>query len=251
MAEAGAPGFERADPAYEAVIHSDFMPPIEVPQGYIPQTATWRPLRLDMRDHPRPGRLVVFDGIDGAGKSSLISRLGSYLSDRGQQHIVVKTPTDDVRDSWVWRAFFHPDHVEDRHLVDVYAMTMVTLGDRLIFQRKVVDPALAAGQWVICDRYVLSSAAFHADIVHQLLTRALFQPDLSVVVDVSPQEAVRRIRGRDYESLHPEDPERFETARSRLLDLAAVNQYTVIDTTNSSVDESFASLQAEADKLLG
>ena len=96
-------------------------------------------------------------------------------------------------------------------------------GDRLVHQRRVVEPTLREGTWVICDRYILSSAAFHTDLVHQLLTRSLLRPDLGVVVDVAPAEALRRIQARDYEELHPEDPHRHTTARDRLLMLARMH----------------------------
>jgi dTMP kinase len=223
---------------------------VEVHDDYVPGLVPWRLHRLQLREHPYPGRFISFDGIDGSGKSSLIRQLSAYLDQQGQAHLVMKTPSEDVRQSWVWKAFFDADHLGERPEVDTYGMSIMSFGDRIVHQRRVVEPALRAGTWVLCDRYIMSSAVFQADLVHQLLARTLIRPDLGVVVDVEPGEALRRIGERGTEKPHPHDPGRHLTARERLRVLAGHNDFMLIETTSAAVHESFEMLRDGVDALL-
>ena len=223
---------------------------VEVPDDYVPGLVPWQLQRLQLRAHRYPGRFISFDGIDGSGKSSLIQQLSAYLDKQGQAYLVMKTPSEDVRQSWVWKAFFDADHLADQPEVDTYGMSIMSFGDRIVHQRRVVEPALRAGTWVLCDRYIMSSAAFHTDVVHELLARTLIRPDLGVVVDVEPGEALRRIGERGTEKLHPHDPGRHLTARERLRVLAGYNDFLLVETTSAAVHESFEALRERVDALL-
>src|SRR5262245_13872659 len=131
-------------------IESGKFPVVQLPEHYRPDQEPWCPLRLDLQRHNYPGKLIVFEGIDGSGKTTLINALSSYLKDRGQDHIIIKTPSEDLRATWVWKAYFDQTLGISRDEVNVFGLSIMAFGDRLVHQSYVTEPALRAGKWVLC-----------------------------------------------------------------------------------------------------
>ncbi|MCK9542683.1 MAG: dTMP kinase [Novosphingobium sp.] len=148
------------------------------------------------------GRFITFEGGEGAGKSTQAKLLAQNLADRGIAVCLTREPggtpgAERIRsllletqgDGWNARAeallfaAARSDHVE-----------------------RLIRPALEAGEWVICDRFIDSSRAYQggaggltdADILalHGVGTGGLL-PDLTLLIDVDPQEAQRRTKRRD------------------------------------------------------
>lgn len=222
---------------------------MKIPKDYTPGEEQWQPFQMEFQTHNYPGKFIVFEGIDGSGKTTFINALSRYLEDRGQEYLVTKTPTYDIRNTNVWRGFFDESHEVDRSAIDGYGLSLLTFGDRLLHQRKVVEPTLRAGKWVLCDRYILSSAAHQSSLVHRLLIRLLIRPDLGVLVDVDPAEAIRRIQGRTYEKLHSRDARRFSYTRERLEMIGSANGFIKIGTTHTSLEDSFEELKKYVDEI--
>lgn len=210
----------------------------------------WRPLPLELQSHPYPGRLITFEGVDGAGKSCLVKALARYLDARGQPHIVTKTPSEDVRRMWTWRAWSDGSRNVPRSALNGYGLNIIALGDRLVYQGLVVEPALRAGKWVLCEKYVLTSVAYESDPVHEELAGMLIRPDLGIVVDVPPEEALRRLRDRPEEDEHPDDAAEILQLRDRLVALARRNEHVVVSTAASPVERSIEQLRPYIDRLL-
>jgi dTMP kinase len=210
----------------------------------------WYPLQLDLREHDYPGRLVAFEGIDGSGKTSMIHLLAAYLDQRGQPHLVTKTPGDDVRNMRAWRAWHDGSWGVPRDEIDVFGLNIIALGDRIVHQRQVMEATLRRGVWVLCDRYVLTSVAFFSTQIHKELTSLLIRPDLGILIDVEPDEPRRRVRSRGSEDEHPADLDEKPLIRKRYLELAGLNHHVVVNNTSSSVDRSFARIVQYVDALL-
>jgi len=210
----------------------------------------WVPLELKLQSHPYSGKLIVFEGVDGAGKTSLITALSEYLRDRGQPYLLTKTPTDDVRQMWAWRAWSDGSYNVPRAKIHGYGLSIIAFGDRLVHQGQVVEPALKAGKWVLCDRYILTSVAYESGPVHKELAQLLIRPDLGIVVDVIPEEALRRIRQREHEDEHPSDSTEIPLLRERYLRLARLNGHIVISTTSSTIDRSLDQLYPYLERML-
>ena len=101
----------------------------------------------------RKGRLIVFEGIDGTGKSTHIGHLRKYLEDRGVEVVQSFEPTRGpwgrmLRDSAV------TGRLSVREEVDLF------LKDRREHVETLIAPALARGAWVLLDRYYLSMMAY-------------------------------------------------------------------------------------------
>lgn len=210
----------------------------------------WHPLQVDMQPHPYPGNLIVFEGVDGAGKSTLLSMLAEYLGGKVPGLTVTKTPSDDVRQMWAWRAWSDGSYGIPRDELHGYGLSIIAFGDRLVHQRHVVEPALRRGDWVICDRYVITSVAYECSSVHAELGKLLIRPDLGFLAHVDPGEAVRRLRKRDYEDEHPEDESDIHMLSDRFVTLAKLNGHHLINTYNQTPAESFRQMLPHVERLL-
>ncbi len=149
----------------------------------------------------RRGRFISFEGGEGAGKSTQIGLLASWLVERG---CVVKTTREPGGTEGAERI---------RKLLvegDVSAWTPMTeallhYAARREHVVRVVEPALAAGHWVLCDRFSDSTMAYQG-FGHRLgrapiaaLHRTAigrFKPDLTLVLDIPVDEGLSRAAQR-------------------------------------------------------
>jgi len=142
------------------------------------------------------GRLVAFEGIDGAGKSTQLGRLAARL--RGEGHAVVETrePTDGpwgrrIREMARSGARVAPEE-ELRWFVE----------DRREHVAAVIRPGVDAGAIVLTDRYFLSTVAYQGARgldPQRLLAEAEREfplPDLAIVLDVDPTAGLARVASR-------------------------------------------------------
>lgn len=143
----------------------------------------------------RKGRLIVFEGIDGTGKSTHIGQLRKYLEGKGLEVVQSFEPTRGqwgrmLRDSAVTGRLSVEDEVE------------LFLKDRREHVETLIAPALARGAWVLLDRYYLSMMAYQgARGVDTSVIRAANEefapvPDAVVWLDIPVSVALERIGGR-------------------------------------------------------
>jgi len=143
------------------------------------------------------GRLVVFEGLDGCGKSTQIARLAESLQKAGHDPLVTREPTDGEYGRRI-RAMAHGEappvarEEELRWFVE----------DRREHVAGSVAPALAAGRHVLCDRYFLSTAAYQGarglDAMRILAQgEAEFPiPDLVLLLVLDVETALARVHAR-------------------------------------------------------
>lgn len=159
-----------------------------------------------------PPRFIVLDGMDGAGKSSQVGPLVSWLEARGRRVTTCRDPGatpagDAIRAILLDR--------RDLHLEPTAEM-LLYMAARAQLVAEVIEPALARGEWVISDRYLLSNVVYqgHAGGLDPAAIRGVGavatggrMPDLVLVLDVDLATAARRLarpldklenRGDDY-----------------------------------------------------
>ncbi|MBE0582485.1 MAG: dTMP kinase [Desulfofustis sp.] len=152
------------------------------------------------------GRLIVFEGIDGTGKSTQLSLLQHHLEDRGYSVVATREPTDGVYGQKIRALYRSRDTVSREEELALF------IADRRDHVAAVLAPALAGGQIVLCDRYFLSTAAYQGAAgldPDRIIARNAFAPtpDLALLFELDPREALRRItehRGdqpNDFEQL--------------------------------------------------
>ena len=154
---------------------------------------------------PGPGRFLVLEGIDGAGKSEQARRLAAWLRERGECVVETREPTDGV---WGqrYRAWARGDlRGKPEEVLRLF------VEDRIEHVARVIGPTLEAGSIVVCDRYVASTLAYQAaqgldrDHVAKRMERENFpRPDLALWLRLPVAQALER--------LGPTANERFERA---------------------------------------
>lgn len=154
------------------------------------------------------GRFIVVEGIDGCGSTTQVARLVASLSARGLDARATAEPTDGPVGRLI-RAALASRLVDGRGAprppFDWATFALLFAADRADHVEREIAPALAAGAWVVSDRYDLSSLAYQsataaegADAIAWIraLNRCARRPDLTLVLDVAPTVAAARRRDR-------------------------------------------------------
>lgn len=186
------------------------------------------------------GLFVVFEGVEGAGKSTHLQLLGEHLSERGVPHRIVREPGGTDAGERIRRVVLDAD-------LEVAPRTelLLMLAARAEFVERLVRPALREGEVVLADRYELSTFAYQGvarglglDRVRELNGFATdgLRPDALVLLDVSAETGLRRKSGEP----HPDRMEREDADFHR----AVAGAYRRL------ADEEGASLAATPDGLI-
>ena len=149
-------------------------------------------------DGPR-GRLITVEGVEGAGKSTQVETLQAYLGARGVSVLATAEPDGTPLGASIRRVLGEVDRVTPLTEALLFAAS------RAEHVQRVIRPALAAGQVVLCDRYVDSTVAYQGygrgislETIAQLnrLATEGCLPDLTLVLDLDVAEGLRRVRAR-------------------------------------------------------
>lgn len=142
------------------------------------------------------GILIVFEGIDGSGKSTQLRRTAAALRARGLDILETGEPTKGL-----WgRKIREMARTTDRVPRETELAWFIK--DRREHMRDVVEPALAAGRIVLCDRSYFSTVAYQGargfDPAELLAdSQAEFgRPDLVLFFDIDPEEGLARVAAR-------------------------------------------------------
>jgi dTMP kinase len=197
------------------------------------------------RNRPRTGRgttaglFVVFEGGEGAGKSTQVRRLAASLTELGHEVVITFEPGSTPIGSRLREVLLDRDNAELAPLAEA----MLYAADRAQHVEEVVRPALERGAVVISDRYIDSSIAYQAagrslsegDVrrLSVLATGGLL-PDVTILLDVPPSVGLQRLTG-PADRLEQETIEFHERVRAMFLALASQRRrrYLVMDATAS------------------
>jgi dTMP kinase len=145
-----------------------------------------------------PPRFIVLEGMDGAGKSSQVAALVEWLGERGCRITTCRDPGatsagDAIREILLDR--------HDLHLTATAEM-LLYMAARAQLVAEVIEPALARGEWVVSDRYLLSNVVYqgHAGGLDPEAIRTVGRvatagrlPDLVIVLDVDLTTVATRL----------------------------------------------------------
>ncbi|MEX1368899.1 MAG: dTMP kinase [Nannocystaceae bacterium] len=160
------------------------------------------------------GVFIVLEGIDGSGTSTQSGALAATLRARG--HEVVETCEPSERSiGRLTRARL----ARDAEPLDRRALALLFAADRLDHVAREIEPALAAGQVVLSDRYLMSSWVYQSLDCDPQWVREINRfapwPDLTFVLDVSAAEAMRRVAGREgIEEIFETTPQQVRLAQA-------------------------------------
>ena len=157
---------------------------------------------------------IVFDGMDGAGKTTQIELLVQWLAEAGHDVVRCKDPGDTAIGRKMRQLLL--DHHE--LTISMRAELLMFMTARAQLVDEIIKPALESGKTVVCDRYVFSTVVYqgHAggiepDVVWQLNEFAIdgCQADLTMLFVVQPEIALERL-GDSLDRMESRGNEYFE-----------------------------------------
>lgn len=158
-------------------------------------------------------KFITFEGGEGAGKSTQVKLLAERLRERDVSVVVTREPGGSDRGEKI-REFILSGKAKDFGTVGEAVLFSAAREDHV---RTLIKPALARGDWVLCDRFIDSTAAYQgaAGGVKPGLVRALervcvdeTRPDLTFMLDLPPEVGLKRAANRSGEGAG--QPDRFE-----------------------------------------
>lgn len=198
---------------------------------------------LELMEHPGPGKFLVFCGVDGTGKSTIVDRACQEITRRGAHVRMIKQPSPFIREFKPFR-----DHVEGRKREDYHypAISMMAQADRVQLSAKAIGPAMAAGDTVISDRYVLSglsrlilSGEKDTDWF-SVTSRMMIKPTMTFLLYADPDVIQQRLAARTFESTSEQQFDEILALQRIMLRLAEANGAITIDTSRLQPDEAAA-----------
>lgn len=155
------------------------------------------------------GKLITLEGLDCAGKSSHIKDTEACLTERSIRVLITREPGGSDLGLELRKILLEPDYQS----MDRYTELLLMFADRNEHIKKVINPALNEGTWVLCERFTDASYAYQSaargidkalvDTLVRYVVKEL-KPDLTFLLDIDPSVAVQRI-GKQQAS-----PDRFE-----------------------------------------
>lgn len=164
----------------------------------------------------KKGKFIVFEGIDGSGKGTQVEKLRVYLE---KNKIKTLATCEHTRDLPVGKLI--EDTLNGGEKIDPLALQICFTADRRDHYKKIIEPALESGQFVISDRYYGSTVAYTQDSMKQTILdfnqSVVPKADLTIFLDVDPEVAMKRIgKGRSSKTIF-ERKEILENCRKSYL----------------------------------
>ena len=208
----------------------------------------------------KPGRFITLEGVEGAGKSTIARALQAELEQRGLPVLLTREPggtplAERLREVLLGRG---------SEAISPAAETLLMFAARAVHLDNAIRPALAAGRWIICDRFTDASYAYQgagrgvsALLLDQLAAavHAGVWPQRTLLLDLPVAMGLARARERagEPDRFESEQQAFFERVRAAYLQRAAGDErrIRVIDATQPAPQVAAAALAAIADLLPG
>ncbi|MGA7966697.1 MAG: dTMP kinase [Gammaproteobacteria bacterium] len=172
------------------------------------------------------GKFITFEGVEGVGKSTQVERLAATLREQGRNVVCTREPGGALLAEAVRDLLKH----SPRGTVTPSAELLLIFAARSAHAEALLRPALAAGNWVVCDRFVDASIAYQGagrELGRERVTELAawivpdLVPDLTLVLDLPLELAFERLDARGArDRFEQEDPAFFERVRNAYLEQA-------------------------------
>ena len=149
-----------------------------------------------------PGKFITIEGIEGAGKSTVMRFIQQYLSDANMDVVFTREPGGTDLAEAIRNLILQAGNAEK--VAPETELLMMFAGRVQHLQTKIL-PALRAGQWVVSDRFIDASYAYqgagrqidakYITLLDQWLVGSVY-PDLTLLLDISPEQGFKRTEKR-------------------------------------------------------
>lgn len=185
------------------------------------------------------GRFIVFEGSEGAGKTTNLRGLADHLESHGIEVVCTREPGGTEYAEAIRQLIINPTKEPVASMTELLLM----FAARAQHLQALIRPSLEAGQWVLCDRFTDSTYAYqgagrgvnHATIeALEHLVQDLFRPDWVILLDLPIEIGMQRARARGaLDRFEQEQLVFFERVRTLFLERASqdTTRYSVVDAT--------------------
>ncbi len=200
------------------------------------------------------GKFIVFEGIDGAGKSTQVEMLSSHLRKLGHSVMLTAEPTSLESGKAIRRALSGEESRSEEEMAAMFAL------DRIAHNRELAS-TLAEGTHIICDRYYYSSLAYQGQATDYSWVKAMNidcpairRPDICIYLDLTPEQSLERIKARNGELEIYENIEKLTGVRRAFLsvieDLRAEGEHILVIDASLSSEQISKSIFEIIEKIL-
>ena len=197
-----------------------------------------------------PGKFIVVEGLDGSGKNAQIEFLVDYLKKIGKEVIITREPTLDSQSGRkIKQALQQEIKFEPLELQSLYVQ------DRKEHLENKVIPALKEGKLVVSSRYVFSTFAYGAsngldiDLLIKMNDNFLL-PDLTIIIDVSPESCMERIENRGEPKELFEKIEKLTKVNEFYKKIPKMFENIFVVNGENTIEEVFGDIKILLDKVL-
>lgn len=196
------------------------------------------------------GVFIVFEGIDGAGKSTVCQRVAEELDSRGMKVVLTAEPTHEGIGAFIRSG--------DAGRISQRTEALLFVADRNDHTER-ISKEVSEGTAVVCDRYFASTVAYQSakldgdssdrDWLIQINSDFTDRADLTLLLDIDPREGLSRVdvRGEDVSKF--ENLAFLEQVRANYLRLAEEFGFRVVDASRGR-DEVFAEVMSIIDEVV-
>ena len=186
------------------------------------------------------GKFITVEGTEGVGKTTNIQCIASWLDKRGIAYISTREPGGTALGEKIRDLLLDKDNTgmaASAELLLMFAARAQHLEEKII-------PALAAGTWVLCDRFTDATYAYqgfgrglNCEHIEQLeaLVQGDLHPDFTLILDIDPELGMSRVRARgELDRFESEALEFFDRVRAGYRERANANpsRYCLVDASS-------------------
>lgn len=204
------------------------------------------------------GLMIVCDGSNGAGKTTVLKAISTHLEALGRDIVVTREPGGTTIGERIRDIVLSPETPE---MCDITELMLFSAARAQHLQEKIL-PAIADGKIVISDRFVAATISFQhyargidLEVIEQLNRLALgdFQPSMNIILDLDPLVGLQRVqsRGEGLDRMEDQKLEFLQRARNGYLQQAQMypDIFTVID-ASQPLDQVIRQVLIVVDKLI-
>jgi dTMP kinase len=196
----------------------------------------------------KQGRFISFEGIEGCGKTTQITRLTEFLKSHSMAHTVTREPGGTAVGEGIRKILLNSETI---HLTAASELLLFFASRSQNILEK-IKPALDRGDMVICDRFYHASMAYQGygrgiplDFITRLteLVCDRFRPELTILLDIEPAVGLARARARNHGRVEDEgrfeaeDLEFYARVRNGYLELAKKDARIKVIPADRSIEE--------------
>jgi dTMP kinase len=210
-----------------------------------------------------PSRFISLEGGEAVGKSTQIELLAERLKKLGQEVLVTREPGGTPLGEAIRHLLKHEPSVRD---MNSHSELLLFLASRAELVRRVINPALQEGKWVLSDRFLDSTTVYQGagrrlpiEIVERINAFAVGStaPALTMVLDLSAEEARRRLTKRTtpisgFDRMEEQPPDFFERVREGYREVAKAHPHRVkMISAGGTIEETAAAVWKEVSAVFG